>query len=43
MRTQLRRKEEIGYIREAGRILAACHREIAKVIKPGITTGEIDA
>ena len=23
--------------------MAACHREIAKVIKPGITTSEIDA
>ncbi|EFU42766.1 methionine aminopeptidase, type I [Paenibacillus vortex V453] len=43
MRIQLRRKEEIGYIREAGRILAACHREIAKIIQPGITTSEIDA
>ncbi|ACX63034.1 type I methionyl aminopeptidase [Paenibacillus sp. Y412MC10] len=43
MRIQLRRKEEIGHIREAGRILAACHREIAKVIKPGITTSQIDA
>ncbi|GAB6928610.1 type I methionyl aminopeptidase [Paenibacillus sp. JCM 10914] len=43
MRTQLKRTEEIGYIREAGNILATCHREIAKKIKPGITTMQIDA
>lgn len=27
---------------EAGKILAKCHKEIAKMIKPGITTKEID-
>lgn len=27
---------------EAGKILAACHKEIAKRIKPGVTTKEID-
>lgn len=34
--------EEIEKMRAAGIILAECHREIAKLIKPGITTWEID-
>lgn len=34
----LKNKEEIGYMREAGRILSSCHREIAAKIVPGITT-----
>ncbi len=33
---------EIERMREAGRILAACHKEIAKMIQPGITTWEIE-
>ncbi|NBI30372.1 type I methionyl aminopeptidase [Chengkuizengella marina] len=33
---------ELNYMREAGRIVAETHREIAKVIQPGITTLEID-
>lgn len=40
---QIRTKEEIEAIRVAGQVVAACHREIAKVIGPGITTAEIDA
>ncbi|USB34965.1 type I methionyl aminopeptidase [Paenibacillus sp. YPG26] len=43
MRASLRTKEEIKRIREAGRILAACHREIRKLLAPGISTLEIDA
>lgn len=43
MRIQLKSAEEIGYMREAGRILAACHREIAKHVKPGVSTRELDA
>lgn len=35
-------KEEISKMREAGLILASCHREIEKLIKPGITSLEID-
>ena len=27
---------------EAGKLLAACHKEIAKIIEPGVTTLEID-
>lgn len=38
----IKTKEEIAKMKQAGEILAACHREIAKLIKPGITTMEID-
>ncbi|WP_409291525.1 type I methionyl aminopeptidase [Peribacillus sp. SCS-37] len=34
---------EIEAMHEAGRLLAACHREIASLVAPGITTWEIDA
>lgn len=39
----LKSKDEIQYMKKAGEILAACHREIAKMIRPGIQTQEIDA
>lgn len=35
-------EQEIQMMREAGKILAACHKEIAQMIKPGINTAEID-
>ncbi|MBA5849978.1 type I methionyl aminopeptidase [Clostridium sp. cel8] len=38
----IKTKKEIGYMKEAGKILASCHKEISKMIKPGITTMEID-
>jgi methionyl aminopeptidase len=38
----LKSKREIEAMKKAGEILAACHKEIAKLIKPGITTWEID-
>ncbi|WP_075980092.1 type I methionyl aminopeptidase [Bacillus massilinigeriensis] len=38
----LKSEREIEKMKEAGELLAACHREIAKMIKPGITTWEID-
>ncbi|MDR6724664.1 methionyl aminopeptidase [Paenibacillus amylolyticus] len=38
----LKTKEQIEQMKKAGEILAACHREIAKMIRPGITTKEID-
>ncbi|WCK53925.1 type I methionyl aminopeptidase [Aneurinibacillus sp. Ricciae_BoGa-3] len=38
----IKTKEEIARMREAGKILAACHQEIAQRIKPGVTTQEID-
>lgn len=33
---------ELGFMREAGRIVAETHRLMAQSIKPGITTGELD-
>ncbi|MFB5675960.1 type I methionyl aminopeptidase [Paenibacillus terreus] len=38
----LKSEREIDLMHEAGKLLAACHREIAKIIRPGITTMEID-
>ncbi|WP_400164788.1 type I methionyl aminopeptidase [Brevibacillus sp. TJ4] len=38
----LKTPEEIRLMQEAGAVLAACHREIAKMIRPGITPWEID-
>jgi methionyl aminopeptidase len=35
-------KREIEMMHEAGKLLANCHKEIAKMMKPGITTKEID-
>lgn len=43
LKIQLKSSEEIEGIRIAGAILSDCHKEIAKVIKPGITTAEIDS
>lgn len=40
---KIKSQREISLMREAGRIVAVCHQEIAKMIKPGITTIEIDA
>jgi len=39
----LKSKREIELMHKAGQLLANCHKEIAKMIKPGITTLEIDA
>ncbi|PLT32973.1 type I methionyl aminopeptidase [Bacillus sp. V5-8f] len=38
----LKSEREIQAMHESGKILAACHREIAKMIVPGITTWEIE-
>jgi methionyl aminopeptidase len=38
----LKTKEEIALMKKAGELLAACHREIAEIICPGISTLEID-
>ncbi|MFC5712379.1 type I methionyl aminopeptidase [Thalassorhabdus alkalitolerans] len=38
----LKSEREIKQMEEAGKLLASCHRELAKLIKPGITTHEID-
>ncbi|MCR6631331.1 MAG: type I methionyl aminopeptidase [Magnetospirillum sp.] len=38
----IKTKEEIANMHAAGKVLAACHREIEKMIRPGLTTWEID-
>ncbi|CAI8702027.1 methionine aminopeptidase, type I [Bacillus cereus VDM021] len=38
----IKTKKEINLMRESGNLLASCHQEIAKIIKPGITTLEIN-
>ena len=38
----LKTKEEIGYMREAGRILRSCHQHIEQYMVPGTTTAEIN-
>jgi len=38
----LKTKEQIAMMKKAGEILASCHREVAKRIRPGVTTWEID-
>lgn len=38
----LKSEREIKMMHEAGKILASCHNEIRKIIKPGISTLEID-
>ena len=42
MPVTIKSKHEIELMREAGRILAIVHDELAKCIRPGITTYEID-
>lgn len=34
--------QQIALMGEAGKILTACHRELRKIIRPGITTKQID-
>ncbi|MFZ7102620.1 MAG: type I methionyl aminopeptidase [Peptococcaceae bacterium] len=38
----LKSAREISQMHEAGKLLASCHKEIAKIIEPGITTSAID-
>lgn len=38
----LKSKMEIDIMREAGRIVALTHQELAKAIKPGVTTKQLD-
>lgn len=38
----IKTKEQIAAMNEAGKLLAECHRRIAGMIKPGVTTMEID-
>ncbi|MEH7459208.1 type I methionyl aminopeptidase [Bacillus sp. JJ1127] len=38
----IKTRREIDLMRESGKLLASCHQEIAKMLRPGITTLEID-
>jgi methionyl aminopeptidase len=38
----LKSAREIEKMKEAGKLLASCHKELRKLIKPGVTTWEID-
>ena len=38
----IKTEEEIQYMQKSGRLLANVHKEIAKMIEPGISTDEID-
>ncbi len=42
MNITIKSKEEIEKLRQAGKIVALCHKEIKQIIKPGIATIEID-
>lgn len=35
-------KREIEKMQAAGDLLVKCHKEVAKIVKPGVTTGELD-
>lgn len=39
----LKTEQEIRKMHEAGKLLASCHKEISKIIEPGVSTLEIDA
>lgn len=39
---EIKSKREIELIKEACRIVALVHKEMEEIIKPGITTGELD-
>lgn len=38
----IKSKEQIEKMRQAGKILASCHRKLSRLIRPGVTTWEID-
>ena len=42
MAVTIKSEHEIELMREAGRILAIVHDELAKIVKPGISTLDID-
>ena len=35
-------QRELSYMRDAGRVVAEAHAELAKAVQPGVTTGELD-
>lgn len=38
----LKTEKELAYMRDAGRIVAGAHAEIAQAVRPGVTTAELD-
>lgn len=38
----LKSERELNYLRDAGRVVAETHREVAKAVKPGVTTRQLD-
>lgn len=38
----LKSDRELLYMRDAGKVVAEAHREVAKAVKEGVTTGELD-
>ncbi|GBF31910.1 methionine aminopeptidase [Desulfocucumis palustris] len=38
----LKSEKELTYMRDAGRVVAGAHRELAKAVKTGVTTAELD-
>jgi len=38
----IKSERELSYMRDAGRIVAETHREIARAVRPGVTTQELD-
>lgn len=42
MSVSIKSEREIELMREAGRILAQVHEELGKIVKPGISTMDID-
>ena len=39
---ELKSDREINYMRDAGRVVAQTHQEVAKAIRPGVSTKELD-
>lgn len=39
----LKTQKELTYMREAGRVVAGAHAELAKALRPGMTTRDLDA
>lgn len=39
---EIKSEREIALLKEAGRIVALCHEEMKKAIRPGISTWELD-
>lgn len=38
----LKSEKELAYMRDAGKVVAGAHKELAKAVKPGVTTAELD-